>query len=287
MRKTAYMLGVISILVGSGLGPARATSITLGAVNVITADHPASVWVHVPVPAEVDTWSAEEVAISTSGGRFAGISMSDARGSNGVHLVSLDFAYCTAPGCSSPYQPDRIGGLFDPDDEQGFTTTLPAGDYLLQVITDGAPVTVTMHLHGLSGATSLVPSGASDLDVKTLEEKFSAGQAPLKPVWTAGGTGRLGTAGGMIAANMWFIGSAHAVSAFGNCVTEGEPAVYAPECPTSTVSSGFTALVPGLDYGWGMYGFTTIWGGDWTAETWYTAVATVEEAHANALWISF
>src|SRR5438093_5389732 len=124
MRKLAIVL-VVAFVAG-GLGVARATPVTLGAVNVFTADHPASIWVHVPAPAAVDPWS-DDVVISGAG-RFAGMAMADDRGSNGVMLIAIDNYYCTAPGCTGPYASNRIGLLADPAVE-GWATILPAGDY--------------------------------------------------------------------------------------------------------------------------------------------------------------
>ena len=107
MRRLAIAL-VVTFVAG-GLGVARATPVTLGAVNVFTADHPASIWVHVPAPAAVDPWS-DDVVISGAG-RFAGMAMADDRGSNGVMLIAIDNYYCTAPGCTGPTPTWTAGGV--------------------------------------------------------------------------------------------------------------------------------------------------------------------------------
>ena len=93
----------------------------------------------------------------------------------------------------------------------------------------------------------------------------------------------------MIASNFWFIGkAAHLASYFGDCVYRGEPVFYAPWCPNSMIASDFVnGFVTLGNYGWGMYGITTVWGGTWAAEAWYAAAADVREVHGNAFWLSF
>jgi hypothetical protein len=284
MRRLAFAL-VVTFVVG-GLGVARATPITLGAVNVITADHPASIWVRVPAPVTVDPWMSDDVSISGAG-RFAGIAMADYRGSEGAMLIAIDNSYCATPGCVGTYTRDRIGMVSDPAVKGGWTSVLPAGDYLLHVISDGSPVSVTLRLAGLSGTTSVAPTGPSALAVKTLDQKLAAGTPPAQPVWSAAGTGHLGSHGGVIASNMWFTGKVHAVSDYGDCLYQGEPPFYAPRCPTATIAMDFINGFVMTDYAWGMDGFTTIWGGTWATQTWYAAAADVREVHGNAFWLSF
>ncbi|HEX2195941.1 MAG TPA: hypothetical protein VHJ76_03355, partial [Actinomycetota bacterium] len=190
LRRSGAVWGVI--LVASLLGPpapARevAERVTLTRVVTITGDSPGRLPVRLPRDAVVDVsyrpsrpaGPNRDIDIRGSG-RFAGFAMVEdpypGGPRSGRFLLAGRFHEC-AESCGSRGW-NVLAGTED--------GTLEAGDYVLYLISDGSPGTITVRFRsGLpSGETRLEPAeGSERVDVKELTTRlFNASKVPT--VWT-------------------------------------------------------------------------------------------------------
>lgn len=147
-------------LVGSLLTPSvdaassRPHRVTLGRLNSFTASTISGVPVHVPGPATYTPGvSSPDIRIEGDG-RMTGFVLlqEDATVQDRIAVMTTLSRFCKEPGCESGDDPFFWhGGANSPMDRETKVRTLPAGNYLLYVIADATPVTVTLRLHGLSG----------------------------------------------------------------------------------------------------------------------------------------
>lgn len=182
-------------------------------------------------------------------------------------------------------------GASGPVQEEG-SFGLPAGDYKLYVITDGAPSEVVLRLDGLTGRTGIRASGDVEFDSELMTTRLDA---PGKAVYSAGGSGKFETDDGLIFSYMVIVNRAWVAGEFGRCVWKGEargpePVSWGPHCPTAedpmveTMQYGPDEF--GVENGKGFYSATAgLNAGTYTLSHWYEAASLVDRAASYAFWL--
>lgn len=162
-KRTISILGVLGVL-AAAVAPASGSPayeperVELGAVNVVSGDSIAGMEVRIPRPTSIQANPFENRDISYEGrGRVIGIALVEegAPLSRAFQLVGVEWDFCGKPGCASR---DRTV-LTHASDWGSRRWKIPAGDYRLYLIADGAPVEVELRLEGLEGRRTLRPSG--------------------------------------------------------------------------------------------------------------------------------
>jgi hypothetical protein len=163
------------------LAPARAPALA-GRTKVV-ASSTTGMRVTLPRDATIDSRSGSNPDVSVSGaGRMVGVILTEdnvseyGRGS----LAAIRYGFCDQPGCraeqtSMQYLYIRGGGHDD--------AKLEAGSYLLYVVADGAPVTVSLRLHGLSGSTVLRPKGKVHSELVVPDADNATGSPGDRAFW--------------------------------------------------------------------------------------------------------
>jgi hypothetical protein len=178
-----------------------------------------------------------------------------------------------------------MGLLKDPNDNP--SNVVPAGDYALYLLADGAPVRVTLRLHGLRGSTTLTPPAYGGLQIRTLTQGFALGHRPSQPSWSASGTGSIGKRGGIVANNLLIEGSTYAGGVYDVCLATGNPPRPEPVgCPASG-SLPLIDLKSRPSYQAGLILADVVRDNVWSAEAYYLAAALVRDANAATFWLSF
>lgn len=176
MRRLSLLLSLALLLAVPGSGhaghPTEPPRITLGKTNVIVAHKSTRVAVRLPAAARVallDETRRNPDASFSGLGRIVGVALvQDGQPTRYSptgdeidgprYWFSSRWSWCGKPGCLSKRPRYLTSALYwDALDREG-RITLPAGDYTLHVLTDGAPVRVRLTLHGLRGGTRLHPA---------------------------------------------------------------------------------------------------------------------------------
>lgn len=171
---------VVALLAAVAPATSRAASpvVLTGDVS-LSATTSGSVLVRVPKPVTVsgegsfdDLSVQQNPDISVTGrGRVVGLVLTqavtaDPRKADTATLAFLSYGMCTGRACA-PDQPAQAtlayGRKVTHDDDT--TIHLPAGTYRLYLVTDGAPVTARLRLHGLSGTSRLTPTDPTSATV--------------------------------------------------------------------------------------------------------------------------
>jgi hypothetical protein len=188
----------------------------LAGVTVVTGSTSASMPVHLSQPAALNPW---KVGFEGAGRIFGFVLHGDgdrggATGATPLAVataVAVHINYCLAPGCTNPdfYGGYKFGAVAVPDGyrHSGIPFdfaggTLPSGDYHLQLIADGEPVTVTIPLDGLSGQVQLAPTGPAGQTLTTPPPDLTL-PAPAKVAYSAGSTHTVEQFGGMFIGTFW------------------------------------------------------------------------------------
>lgn len=108
---------------------------------------------------------------ATGRGRITGLVLTKngagARAKEGATLTFLRYGMCAVAGCDGGDETVRAllahGDGVVRDDNRD--VTMPAGDYDLHVVADGAPVTVVLRFPALAGSAELRPAGRTPADV--------------------------------------------------------------------------------------------------------------------------
>lgn len=164
-----------------------------------------------------------------------------------------------------------------------------SGTWDLYVIADGAPVTVTMKLAGISGRTSAHVTHRITSRIETLTPMVHEGNG--KNLYSAGSFSPIPEAD-LAFVGLWFRGDTHAASRFGDCAyNEGdvtqpprEELAFLPGCPTG---DGFDFSDTDQYPGRFVTQFTSIRDGCCTngIGAWYEGAAMIKYAGAVALYM--
>ncbi|MDQ3646562.1 MAG: hypothetical protein M3345_06455 [Actinomycetota bacterium] len=290
-RLTAAVAVLMALLPGaSGASPiagapstgAPSTTVTLGRVSTFTASTTSRILFR--LPRQVDF--AKDFHASVSGpGRITGFKFKLASGKwfKAPTVEQTLLGLCMEPGCKPESRFDvPVFGL-------GFERYLPAGLYELYVIADGAPVTVSLKIDGLSGSVSGKPTPV-DAEIRTLSPRVFDG--PESVVYSSGGfTDLQGDEADYGFAGIWALGAPHVVTAAGECFyykgsrVPPAPATFAPGCPTGD-GEPYIWPAPGADGGLilTVSNYTCCPRG---IGGWFASAARVHNRGGVALWIDF
>jgi len=205
--------------------------------NTLTGSTSGALRVHLPAPTAPPSVYGRDVQV-TGDGRIAGFWLTqDVPARDGATVIGWRI---------------RPTGTWETGEALSPNTTLPAGDYVLYLLADGGPVTVTFDLPALTGTATLVPERSSSWRVDDLTDHStptSAGE-----VFAAGDTHSIGDRGGVLVPFLWFQADQPIVFDYGVCTYAGAPAqdpsvAFGPYCPDTAnpASHGFNSGGPGFD----------------------------------------
>lgn len=238
-RGTAALAALVALApllpVGSAARPVP-RRVTLGAKNTFTASVTSGIRVRVPVPVSFDVGIDSRSVRVEGAGRMAGYVLveDDADILDRVTLMTTYSRFCGRPGCDSAEPFFWHGGTNVPRDEESGVRTLPAGDYILYVIADQTPVTVTLRFEGLRGERTVALTRPADAGI--LLPRVRATVGPTRSAYWFGEEVEFTGSSG-IAIPMLRFRTGHAFSNRREvCYYAGGPAVpesvaYAPKCP--------------------------------------------------------
>jgi hypothetical protein len=168
------------------------------------------------------TIAQNDVSINAPRGRMAAFALKrvGAWGAPAIALVHEGF--CGSPACTTQFPHSALGMVWAPG-SNGISGTFPAGMYRAYVVTDGAPLTVSLTLSGLTGSATLRPTIAVRGGV--VAPAPSMAQPPTSPQLFAGGsTHSVGGSGGLNATTVWKdLANGVVPGTSGACVYDGAP----------------------------------------------------------------
>ncbi|MDQ3914649.1 MAG: hypothetical protein M3323_04850 [Actinomycetota bacterium] len=299
-KRTTFVLAGLAfgaLVTGAVVAPAAARSplerVTLGEVNVVSGDHIAGMEVHVPRDAtiEADPFSNDDVSYSGDG-RVVGVVLVEEgpRAGRAFQLVSVRWAFCGAPGC----RPERhdVTELTTTSSWRGKRWRIPAGDYRLYLVTDGAPATVTLRLAGLEGRTALHPNARvagriaapTATAAATPTDHLFLGRArpmvmPADGLLIDGGTTDygLGPSAGTQGACFWR----------GRGEEDLEQQIPGPHCREFAERGGWSYSTTTFGGGWATWGIGTVPAGKWRSSYYAANAAAVPESDFVTLWLAY
>ncbi|MDQ3952566.1 MAG: hypothetical protein M3279_06345 [Actinomycetota bacterium] len=249
---TAALLVVSSVAIAAPAKGARPqvlagkTVIKGAAASAVAVRLPAAARVQV-LPPEGAPPGAPAPGIGIEGaGRVAGFYLTEPDVTNfgRTYLAGVQFRFCPGAGCGPEHRPyeytyssgyDAATG--GPHEHPG-AVELPAGDYLLYLVSDGAPVEVRLELQGLRGKTTIRPSSRVGSGSSMPNAENSTSIAGGKAFWY-GHEAQFEGVAGMYAGAMRLDLKASTYLRVGLCISEGADALPpqvrdAPYCPGGT-----------------------------------------------------
>jgi hypothetical protein len=205
-RMLALILGAVLVAAAAASSPAAAgppKRVTLAGVNVVTAARSASMAVWLPRDADV-RWFDD--LLIRGRGRIIAFALHRDGGCDGLvwncTAMLVRYGECPLRACTPAHRGDRIPVVTPEYVDRPFVGRLSAGAYHLHVVTDGAPVTATIRLRGLSGRRSLRPTGPAPGRVgePTPTQAVPSSQPSL---FAAGSHHVVPAAGGLQAGHLW------------------------------------------------------------------------------------
>lgn len=274
---------------------AAGTEHRLAGVTRITGDSTSATWVTIPSEARL-TWKYgpnPDVSIR-GGGRIAGVVITQQpfEDLNRPYVMAARTSFCEKAGCTAPDPYQFVVAHSAPGGDRNFVVLQP-GRYLLYLLADGAPVDVTLRLHGLSGKTKIAPETPVPMDVgvPAADTQFVA---PEKKAYWFGSNGTIAADAGIVGAVMRIDSKEWQQGVTGSClqreVRSPEPVVFSPACPGgggARTLEGYP-LAPPEEH---QVNDTSIWnvspGGDWGVGMYYLAAAEVESAAAVTFFLPY
>lgn len=293
MRKTTRALvallmfsATMTAVPASGEPRHGATIAPLGRITKIQADE--SAWMRVRLGRDVPLFPSMPATVKFEGnGRALAILLVREKADGTLdwsqNLSGHHLGQCAQEACA----PKTLQRGWLAARGAGRRPTLRAGTYRLYVVTDGAPITVTLGLGLLEGRTTLRPTQPATTRVKTLTPRLH--ETTTGMVYSAGDVSPF-RGGGLSLVGLWVKGVEDEHAVLGDCIYEDEPPTietiaYLPEvCPTTYYrgiqSNGSTdpdnydiGFNLALDYIPAALG------------TWYASRYPVEDAGSVALWL--
>lgn len=250
-------------------------------------------WAKVRLPRDVDPFGNYEGQVVErpgydlrGNGRVIGFVLTAERGreelGEGPTLFGWSIGRCMRPACQA----------------RGFLTSwvftrnlpredgkeiLPAGDYRLYLIADGAPVRIRMELAGLKGRGTIAPTRHASAELTSLRP-LAAKKGDDTVYW--GGTSSALSGSGFALAELWMDGD-EVEDGVGSCIYETrEPpdgdAAYMPPCPLADVSD--VNLVNAQNNEVGYFAWSELPRG---MGLWRTASSEPERVGAVTLWLKY
>ena len=303
MKKRRLLLAVIGALmlflgdggVAPASGRAKADPPTLAGTTRITGGSTAAMWVDIPSEVQLRSRYGPNPDIRIKGrGRMVGFVLTQTP----VNELDREFLFggradfCAEAGCSSNDTFQFMGASSASGDDPANRVVLPKGRYILYLIADGSPVSVTLRLQGLRGSAKLTPTSpvASSVSVPTPETEMVA---PEKKAYWFGDSASIEGEAGLLIGGLSVDTTDWIQGAYGSCVQREfhEPAKVA-----------YSLACPGGSEAWNVEGYatnpidrklhhTSVWnvepGGDWGIGLNYVAAADVKQARAIVFHMSY
>jgi hypothetical protein len=265
---------VIGGCLAVGAAPSLATTssrvVRLAGTTVIRGSHSTSVEVSLakPVLFATDAVRAGTMFRVSGRGRIVGVLMTAVRPNTSGHLSSLAFNYCYRPGCRAS-RPARVDDVWqdrasaDDTHDAAMYVQLAAGRYHLELVADGAPVSVTLRFPGLAGRTTVRPSRRSAGRTSTLRFTDAAPVPAAVSTWSGGLSVRPRATSKVLA---MVSDPGDGLAEVGLCVHEdAPPPAYVAGCPGGNWSDERVPSSPRQDIP-GRYLFANVVGpGRWSA----------------------
>ena len=285
IRRLSVVVAAIALVAGLPGGAAgRRAPVVLRGTNVITANDTAVMEVRIPRETSVSIKQGTNRDIAVSGkGRFVGIMLGEDRIGDveRVNMVAGRATFCDRARCPKRTPSEQLMLFRGPWNKAATRGSLPAGDYLLHVITEGAPVKVTLELKGLGGTKRLTPQQPVHSEVGNPTTRHY--ESATKTLYTNGDVydwSRPGVRFGAvrIESDAWVAGK------LGNCAYRGDPPPaigFLPGCPAGSDAGLIYTVVrptPGHSVWFGIT--ETSVGGRWGIGDSYAAAAAVRDVRA-------
>lgn len=272
---------------------AQAEAPSLAGTTRITAATTSAMWVTVPQEARF-TWKYgpnPDVTVE-GGGRLAAVALmkGDLDDMNRPFVMAGRASFCDTPGCTSDDQFQFVVGHVPGATDRNWIVLQP-GRYLLYLIADGAPASVTLRLHGLSGKSKLTPRTPIDADFGVPRPETEV-VGPEKKVYWFGDSGTIDAEGGLVLGLMSIQAKGWIQGSYGSCLQRTlfspEPVAYSPACPGGTPARTTEGISAPGDR---QIHETSIWnvspGGEWGLGMNYVAAADVQRVAAVTLWLPY
>ena len=299
-RRTTSILvtvGIVAVAAGAlATSPAAARSpverVTLAGVNVISGDAITGMPVRIPAPTSIegDPFTNDDVSYSGRG-RVVGLALVQEGESrrDAFEVVSVRWSFCGEPGCRP--DPMDVSEITTTSDWRGKRWEIPAGDYRLYLVADGAPVEVTLQLEGLEGVTSLRPSdrvgGRIAAPTATVPEPTGhlfLGRA--RPV-------RMPAPGLLIDGHTTGFVLGPSVTAQGSCLWRGRgeedvlQSTPGPHCHDFAERGGRSLSTTTLGGGWAFWSIGGAPAGTWRSSYWSANTAAFPQSDFLTLWVAY
>lgn len=268
--------------------------------TVLSGSRNGSIAVRLPRAVRFDVYQHVEIAAH---GRLTGFALKKDGAWDAPSAHAIKSGFCGSPGCTPVWPRSHVGMLVSPD-STGFSGTLPAGTYRLFLLTDGAPVRVTLQFAGLRGRSSLTPR--SPVRAAVVAPKPTIAEPTWAPLVFAGGSHwHVGPRGGLNLTVAWKVQPApEEPSAVGACLYSGRPpagAVPPFQAPCANGSGGLPPYVarnhadgsaPPTALGPGRYiSFIEAGGvyspGSFSQGAYHNTAGPVTSAHLHQVWLDF
>lgn len=272
----------------------------LAGTTVISGTRSGSVAVRLPRAVSFDVY--KDVAVAARG-RLTGFALKKDGAWDAPSAHAIKSGFCGTPGCAPVWPRSHVGMVVSPD-STGYSGTLPAGNYRLFLLTDGAPVRVTLRLAGLRGRSSLTPRGG--VRTAVVAPKPTVAEPATAPLMFAGGSfWQFGRRGGLNLTVAWKVQPApEEPSAVGACLYSGRPPAQtlpAFQVPCADGSGGLPPYVarnhaddsaPPTPVGPGRYiSFLEAGGvyspGSFSQGAYHNTAGPVTSAHLHQVWLDF
>ena len=245
-RSIAFaLLGSLVVLTAqSGLVPSAGLAKTappeVAGVTRIAGDKTSAMWVTIPREVRFQSGYGPNPDIQIRGaGRMVGFVLTQVP----TDRFDREFvfggraAFCSTPGCESDDTYQFMGATSASGSDPANSVVLPPGRYVLYLLADGAPASVTLRLHGLDGRTQLRPDAPVDagVSVPTAETEVVA---PEKKAYWFGDSATIDSNAGLFLGALSIDTQRWVEGVYGSCLQRElhglRPVAFSPACPGGT-----------------------------------------------------
>ena len=301
MRGVAVAAALSSVLAAAAHAAPAPASITLAGTTVVTGSRTAQVAVR--LPRAVD-FHVQDLDVSSPRGRITAVVLKKVGPWQAPLVAAKHVGFCAQRGCETAFPKFAFEFVHAPGSTNGLSGRLPAGEYRLYLVTDGAPATFTFRFRGLRGSTRITPRTPARATVANVPPAVATPAA--SPSLFAGGSHRaVPRDGGLNHTSVWKVVPVFGPpSAVGVCEYVGAPPSSAEAPPyqlpcasgrgdippyVSGTQPGGQAVTPlgpgrfltGIHSGW-MLG-----AGTWGLGGYHNTPGPVSEAYVQQLWLDF
>lgn len=294
---SAVTATVLALTVALGVAPSAGSAEgrrILGTRTVFRITEPSFLDVRIPRDTTIERALLrvnDDVRISGDG-RFVGMLLTQARGTfdprHSRTILVGDYRLCAEQGCSAkPHHITYWIGF----KEFGKRLEVPAGDYRLYLINDGAPARVTLDLEGLSpGTTTVAPLPHAQVQVGTPTMRLSS--APLTNIYSGGDSQRM-TSPTFSWTAVWFSGSPGGVRDLGTCNYKGPPPgeerfAYRSDCYSKGAKGKRSFTIEGSSsFSEGLFDVRALSPGVWSRGAYLQSTAVMPEGGALTLTVGY